>query len=172
MNLVPAALSSGSNPLDVERWRAALGTPLGKTNASLLQAMVHGNTMSHKEWLHLDNERQHLRLRYAEFFEGWDVLLCPAAAGPAWPHDHQGERWMREIAVNGQPVPVTDQRFWSGLSGVVYLPSTVGPAGFTRSGLPLGYQAIAGFGRDRTAVAFSRAVERELGGFVAPPGFD
>ena len=138
----------------------------------MLHGMLHGNTLSHKEWLALESERQGLRQHYAEFFRGWDLLLCPAAAGPAWPHDHEGERWMRTIVVNGKPVPVTDQLFWSGISGVVHLPSTVGPAGFTRDGLPLGYQAIAAYGHDRTAVAFSRAVEREIGGFVAPPGYD
>jgi hypothetical protein len=35
-------------------------------------------------------------------FGGWDLLLCPAAAGPAWPHDHAGERWMRKISVMTQ----------------------------------------------------------------------
>ena len=58
------------------------------------------------------------------------------------------------------------------VSGLVLLPSTVGPAGFTQSGLPLGYQAIAGHGHDRTALLFSRLVEREFGGFVAPPGYE
>jgi Asp-tRNA(Asn)/Glu-tRNA(Gln) amidotransferase A subunit family amidase len=43
----------------------------------------------------------------------------------------------------------------------VYLPSTVGPAGLTKSGLPVGYQAIAASGRDKTATAFSRLVERD-----------
>jgi len=171
LTIYRAALSAGTER-EIESWRAALDTPLGRTNPRMLQGMLHGNTLSHKEWLLLDNERQHLRMRYAEFFEGWDVLLCPAAAGAAWPHDHEGERWMRKIAVNGKLVPVTDQLFWSGISGVVHLPSTVGPAGFTRSGLPLGYQAIAGHGRDRTALAFSRLVEREFGGFVPPPGYD
>jgi amidase len=55
---------------------------------------------------------------------------------------------------------------------VAGLPSTAGPAGFTRCGLTLGYQAIAGFGRDRTAPRFSRLVEREFGGTVPPPEFD
>ncbi|MEO7854102.1 MAG: amidase [Rubrivivax sp.] len=171
LTLYRAALSAGSDT-DIANWRAALKTPLGQTNVRMLNGMLQGNTLSHKQWLQMDNERQHLRLRYAEFFEGWDLILCPAAAGPAWPHDHEGERWMRKIEVNGQKVPVTDQLFWSGLSGVVHLPSTVGPAGFSESGLPLGYQAIAGFGRDRTALHFSRLVEREFGGFVAPPGYD
>jgi len=171
LTLYRAALSAGTEQ-EIEAWRAALDTPLGRTNPRMLHGMLQGNTLSHKQWLALESERQGLRQRYADFFEGWDSLLCPAAAGPAWPHDHDGERWMRKISVNGKPVPVTDQLFWSGLSGVVHLPSTVGPAGFTRDRLPLGYQAIAGFGHDRTAIAFSRAVEWEFGGFVAPPGYD
>ena len=171
LTIYRAALSAGSAK-DIENWRAALDTPLGQTSRRMLHGMLHGNTLSHKEWLALESERQGLRQHYAEFFRGWDLLLCPAAAGPAWPHDHEGERWMRTIVVNGKPVPVTDQLFWSGISGVVHLPSTVGPAGFTHDGLPLGYQAIAAYGHDRTAVAFSRAVEREIGGFVAPPGYD
>jgi amidase len=59
-----------------------------------------------------------------------------------------------------------------GYPALVYLPSTVGPAGVLGSGLPVGYQAIAASGRDRTAIAFSRFVEREIGGFVPPPGFE
>ena len=47
-----------------------------------------------------------------------------------------------------------------------------GPAGLTKSGLPVGYQAIAASGRDKTATAFSRLVEKEIAGFVPPPGFD
>ncbi len=171
LTLYRAALSAGTDT-DIANWRMALKTPRGKTNQRMLEGMLRGNTLSHKQWLQLDNERQHLRLRHAEFFSGWDLMLCPAAAGAAWPHDHEGERWMRQIVVNGQPVPGTDQLFWSGISGVVHLPSTVGPAGFSKNGLPLGYQAIAGHGHDRTALRFSRLVEREFGGFVAPPGYD
>ena len=77
-----------------------------------------------------------------------------------------------KITVNDKQVATTDQLFWAGYSGVVYLPSTVGPAGLTTAGLPVGYQAIAASGRDKTAIAFSRFVEKEIGGFVPPPGFE
>jgi amidase len=53
-----------------------------------------------------------------------------------------------------------------------YLPSTVGPAGLTKSGVPAGYQAIAASGRYKSATAFSRLVKKEIAGFVPPPGFD
>jgi Asp-tRNA(Asn)/Glu-tRNA(Gln) amidotransferase A subunit family amidase len=112
------------------------------------------------------------RRQFNAFFSDWDIALCPAAASAAWPHDQKGERWQRKITVNNKRVPTTDQLFWAGYSGVVYLPSTVGPAGITRSGLPVGYQAIAAGGRDRWATTFSRLVEREIGGFVPPPGYE
>ena len=97
---------------------------------------------------------------FAAFFADWDILLCPAAASAAWPHDQKGERWQRKITVNGNAVASTDQLFWAGYSSLVYLPSTVGPAGLTKSGLPVGYQAIAASGRDKTATAFSRLARK------------
>ena len=84
----------------------------------------------------------------------------------------EGERWQRKIAVNGNPVASTDQLFWAGYASLVYLPATVGPAGLVKSGLPVGYQAIAASGRDKTATAFSRFIEKEIVGFTPPPGFD
>jgi len=112
-----------------------------------------------------------MRFAFSEFFKDWDILLCPAAASAAWPHDQVGERQDRTIPVNGKPVPTTDQLFWAGFSGVVYLPSTVGPAQILSSGLPVGYQAIADYCADHTAIRFSECVEREIGGFVQPPDF-
>jgi amidase len=71
--------------------------------------------------------------------------------------------------VNGKPVPSTDNLFWAGYSRLVYLPSTIGPIGILRSGLPGGYQAVAASGCDRAAIAFGRFVEEDIGGFVPPP---
>ena len=131
---------------DVERWRQAV-IQIGAAKDPYLDLMVRGNMLSHRDWLKLNNERHCLRRAFAAFFADWDVLLCPVAASAAWPHDREGERWTRKITVNGTQVPSTDQLFWAGYSSLVYLPSTVGPAGLTRSRLPVGYQAIAASGR-------------------------
>jgi amidase len=156
---------------DIARWQAA-AEAAGPGKVPYLEQMVKGCRLSHREWLGLNNERMKLRRQFNAFFADWDIVLCPAAASAAWPHDQAGERWQRTIPVNGKRVPTTDQLFWAGYSCVVYLPSTVGPAGLTRSGLPVGYQAIAASGRDKWATAFSRLVEREIGGFTAPPGYE
>jgi len=134
--------------------------------------MMRGNTLSHREWLQLDEARHRMRLAWAEFFDEYDLLLCPAAASAAFPHDQEGERHDRTIAVDGRRVPTTDQLFWAGYSGMVYLPATVAPAGFTPGGLPVGVQIVGPQHGDRTCIDFARLLEEEFQGFVPPPGYE
>jgi amidase len=68
-------------------------------------------------------------------------------------------------------VPVTDQMFWAGYSGMALLPSTVAPAGLTPAGLPVGVQIVGPHYRDRDCIGFAGLLEAEYQGFVAPPGF-
>ena len=74
--------------------------------------------------------------------------------------------------VNGKPQPTTTQLFWAGFPNMVFLPSTVAPAGFSPEELPLGLQAVAAEGEDKTAIEFCRLVSTEIAGFQPPPGFD
>jgi amidase len=168
--LLRAALSTGVAQPDVDRWNA-IRAARPDANPRFLRSATDGVTMEHREWLKRDNRRHEMRAAFAAFFQNWDILLCPNAASTAFPHNQTGERWSQTIPVNNGEQYVTEQMFWAGLGGMVYLPSTVGPAGRTPSGLPGGYQAIAGHGRDHTAIAFARFAEREIGGFVPPPGY-
>jgi len=131
-----------------------------------------GVTLYHREWWGLHNERTAMRARWADYFKEYDLLLCPSAASAAFPHDHEGERPDRMIQVNGKAEPGTDQLFWAGMSGVVFLPSTVAPAGLTEEGLPCGLQIVGAHLEDRTTIEFARLMEQELGGFAPPPGYD
>jgi amidase len=170
--LLLRAATSGRAPDEEVARLEAVKHGLDPADARYVARMARGVTMPHRDWLRLNNERHALRFKFAEFFKDWDILLCPVAASAAFPHDHEGDRVDRTIPVNGKQVPTTDQLFWAGYSGVVYLPSTVGPAGFTASGLPVGYQAIAAHLRDKTAIRFAECAARELGGFTPPPGYD
>ena len=113
-----------------------------------------------------------MRVAWGEFFEDYDLLLCPNAASTAFPHDHEGERPDRFITVNGRPEPAPDQLFWAGLANAFYLPGTAAPTGLTRSGLPCGIQIVGPYLGDRMTLAFARLIETELGGFIAPPGYE
>ena len=170
LRLLRAATSAGMTQDDVEEWERKRDSEDGQKNPSYMQAVVEAYAMPHRDWLALDNERRAMRETYASFFDEHDILLCPAAMSAAWPQNEAGERWQRQIPINDGWAFDVDQLFWSGYSGVVYLPSTVGPCGFVGR-LPVGYQAIAGFGQDKTATAFSRAVERELVKFKPPRGY-
>jgi amidase len=169
--LLRAATSARTPEEDIKRWRAAVEA-VGPGAETYLELMVRGSTLPHRDWLRLNNERHGLRRAFAAFFEDHDILLCPVGVSAAFPHDQAVARWQRKITVNGKLFPSTDHLFWAGYSSLVYLPSTIGPAGIIGSQLPVGYQAIAASGRDRTAIAFSRFVEKDIIGFVPPPGFD
>ncbi len=138
---------------------------------SYLTKMLRAYVLPHRDWLRHSERRHQMRLLWDQFFGDWDVMLCPAAASAAFPHDQQGERHERTIPVNGKSVPTTDQLFWAGYSGGFYLPSTVAPMGLTAQGLPAGIQIIARQYGDYTSIRFAQLLEKEFASFVPPPGY-
>ncbi len=138
---------------------------------SYLTKMLRAYVLPHRDWLRHSERRHQMRLLWDQFFDDWDVMLCPTAASAAFPHDQQGERHERTIPVNGKQVPTTDQLFWAGYSGGFYLPSTVAPLGLTAQGLPAGIQIIARQYGDYTSIRFAQLLEKEFAAFVPPPGY-
>jgi amidase len=126
--------------------------------------------LPHRRWLHLHDQRTQLRMQWREFFQQWDLVICPVAATTAFPHNHGAYRG-RKLLIDGMQLPYFQQLFWAGLATCSYLPSTVLPTGCVAEGLPLGVQAIGAEGNDRTTLAFAAWMERELGGFCPPPGY-
>jgi amidase len=160
-----AAVSYTARPdIDTER--------SNKLYRQLLDAAVNPfSELRHSEWLDMDLERAKLRLRWREFFKSWDILLAPIAATAAFPHDHSALQG-RTIQIDGKTAPYFQQIFWAGLTSVSYLPSTVFPTGPNKEGLPIGLQAIGDAYDDLITIDFARLLSKEIGGFVAPPGFE
>jgi amidase len=169
--MLRAATSRRSSDEEVEQFQA-IAAERGADDPSYLARMARGVAMAHRDWLQLHNERAGFRHAWDAFFRDWDVLICPAALGAAWPHDQVGERHDRTITVDNHEVPTTDQMFWAGFPGLVYLPAAVAPLGLNAAGLPLGVQVIAGHLEDKTAIEFCRLLADEIGGFRPPPGYD
>jgi amidase len=165
------AATSGRQTDEVFRQTLEIARGLAPDDESYYARMTRANTMYHRDWLAFDEARHQMRWKWAEFFKDYDLLLCPPAASAAFPHDQKGERYERTIRVNGREVPTTDQLFWAGYSGMVYLPSTVAPAGFTPARLPVGVQIIGPQYGDRTCIEFARLLEGEFQAFVAPDGY-
>lgn len=168
--LLRAATSGALSEDMLARFRkiAATSDPDDK---SYLTLMARAGTLSHKDWLRFNNERHLMARKWAAFFTDWDILICPAAAGPAFPQNQQGERQDRMIDINGTLQSSTEQMFWAGYSNMVDLPSTVVPIGLTPAGLPVGLQAIAAYGEDRTALRLCQLIEEAGVKFSPPPNY-
>ncbi len=165
------AATAGRQTPEQFRQNLEIARGLRPDDESYYARMMRANTAPHRDWLAANEARHQMRWRWAEFFREWDLLLCPVAAGAAFPHDHEGERHERTIPVNGRRVPTTDQLFWAGYTGMAYLPSTAAPCGFTRAGLPVGVQIVGPQYGDRACIDFARMLEHEFQAFVPPPDY-
>jgi amidase len=138
----------------------------------LLSAATNSaSTLTHRDWLQLDEERTRLRLAWREFFREWDIVLCPIAASVAFEHQHGPYRG-RTLVIDGVETPYFQQLFWAGLATCSYLPATVFPTGVGTQKLPIGLQAIGDTYADLQTIEFARLFTQEIGGFQPPPGFD
>ncbi len=130
--------------------------------------------LRHKDWIALDEARQHQRVAWADLFIDVDVLLCPVFPVAAFPHQVDDDPFgilNRTLAVGDREVAHGELTHWCGVVGVAYLPSTVVPVGFTADGRPVGIQVVADFLRDRTALTAAARISEVLGGFRPPPGY-
>jgi amidase len=146
----------------------AEGVPLDVADPML--AAARGATVSHAEWLGLEERRFQFMHEWDGVFEQVDVMLAPPAPVPAFPHD-QTPMAQRTLEVDGVLVPAIEHLVWAALATLPYLPGTVVPIARSAEGLPIGVQIVGPRWADRTTLAFARHVEQIAGGFVAPPGY-
>lgn len=130
----------------------------------LVGARARAETMEHREWLRLDEQRHELQRRWVQSLQDVDVLLSPVITVPAPAHDPSPDpdvvasvdhRIERTIDVDGVARPYLDQLTWNIVTGLAGLPSTVAPAGGTSTGLPVGVQIVGDRYRDRTTIGFA-----------------
>jgi amidase len=159
--------------LPIERYTstAAAARALPASDESLTAWRARGTVLSHRDWILADGARARLRRQWRGLFREWDVVLCPPMPTPAFPHDHTPEQKDRRITIDGKIYPYLDQVVWPGVATLAGLPATAAPIGLSAAGLPIGVQIIGPYLEDRTTLRFAELIEREFGGFVAPPAF-
>jgi amidase len=148
---------------------AALLSPDDK---SLAAERLRGLTASHRAWVLDEGARARLRAQWRELFKNFDAVICPVMPTPAYPHDHSPEQEKRRINIDGKDYPYPDQLAWPGVATLPGLPSTAIPLGLSGEGLPIGVQIVGPWLEDRTPLRLAELIEREFGGFIAPPMFD
>lgn len=125
--------------------------------------------LTHHEVMAVEIARARLRQQWAGLFREFDVVLCPAFAVTAFPHDHKPDQEQRTIDIDGETHPYLSLIVWATLATPPGLPATVIPAGRSKTGLPIGVQIMGPLYEDRTTLAFAQLLEREYGGFTLPP---
>jgi amidase len=139
---------------------------------SLPDETAHEIGGTHRSWLAAEERRAGLRARWSDWFETFDVLLCPVMAVPPFPHNQGGDFFSRTTTINGEDRPYMELVSWTGLIGILGLPSAVPPLPRTPAGLPVGVQVVGPWLRDREVVHISGLVAAAAGGgYQAPPGF-
>jgi amidase len=145
---------------------------LAPDDESLAAERTRAAVMTHRDWFAADAARVRLRQQWRMLFREWDVVLCPVMPTPAFLHDHSLPIEARNIEIDDKLYPYRDAYLvWSELATVSGLPATTVPIDRAETGLPIGAQIVGPFLEDRTTLAFAALIEREFGGFVAPPGY-
>jgi amidase len=129
-----------------------------------------GWVLSHRDWIWADRVRAGIAERWRVLFREFDVVICPIMPTPAFPHDHGPPR-ARKIDIDGTPHAYLHQTMWPGVATLTGQPATAVPLGRADNGLPVGAQIVGPYLEDRTTLRFAALIEREFGGFVAPPGY-
>ncbi|HEV3226557.1 MAG TPA: amidase family protein [Acidimicrobiales bacterium] len=137
---------------------------------SLPDEIADSMSGSHLQWLRLQDQRQAVIRTWARWFaSGFDALLCPVTPTAAFPHNQEGDMFSRTLTINGVERSYLDNVSWTGLIGIVELPSAVPPLPRTRDGLPVGVQVVTPFLQDRAAIRLAGLIAEASGGGYSPP---
>ncbi len=131
-----------------------------------------GALSSYARWQQQRFSQLAARARWQRYFEQIDVFLMPAGFTTAMHHDHHGDMITRSIDTPDGKRPYMQLMPWMVTATLTGCPATVAPAGLTQAGLPAGIQILGPFWEDATPIEFAALIEREIGGFKAPPGYE
>jgi len=108
-------------------------------------------------------QRDEVRSRFLRQMQHYPILLCPAAAIPAFRH---GERsWQ----VEGKTVHYLDAWSYTEFFNLLGNPAAVVPVSHSSEGLPIGVQIVGQPWEEEQVLSVAAALERECGARKIPP---
>jgi Asp-tRNA(Asn)/Glu-tRNA(Gln) amidotransferase A subunit family amidase len=108
-------------------------------------------------------QRDELRGKFLAQMSVFPILLCPAAAIPAFKH---GERsWL----IENKTVNYLDAWSYTEWFNLLGLPGAVVPVSRSPEGLPIGVQLVGRPWEEELLLSVASSLERETGGFEPPP---
>lgn len=129
-----------------------------KLGPNVIDNTERGLKFTAKEVAWAQGEQAKLYQRYMDFFDDFDILICPTAAVTPFPH---GDLSVTEI--NGEQMP-TYMRWLALAYGLtVALPVVVAlPCGVDHKGMPFGIQVAGPNGSDGMVIEIANALEKVL----------
>lgn len=118
------------------------------------------------DWMGYLDRQAAFRKQWAALFRSFDVVVTPAFGRSAYPHNDDADLDVSTMRIDGEDTPYRAQLAWPAVATLPHLPATAFPIGFDSDGLPLGAQAIGGFGEDLTTIAFAGLAGKR---FTPPP---
>jgi Asp-tRNA(Asn)/Glu-tRNA(Gln) amidotransferase A subunit family amidase len=113
--------------------------------------------------LHAWIRRDELRARFLAQMQRYPILLCPAAAIPAFRH---GERsWQ----IDGKTIRYLDAWSYAEFFNLLGNPAAVVPVGQSREGLPIGVQIVGRPWEEEQVLTVAGALEKQCGAGRIPP---
>lgn len=104
---------------------------------------------------------------WEQFFNKWDVLLCPVAMTNAFKHQEQG----KPLPVDGKPEQYWAANTYATLFNYTGHPATALPYKLDEKGMPTGFQLVSKRFLDNRLLTITKAIAVITGGFQRPPGY-
>lgn len=111
--------------------------------------------------------RDNSMLAWEQFFDSWDLLLCPPSTVTAFSHRETGV----SLQVDGQEVPYWAANGHCTLFNYTGHPAVVLPYKLDGDGLPLGVHLVGKRWDDSRLLAMAKALSAVTGDFRRPPGY-
>jgi amidase len=134
-------------------------------------AWSRGALSSFADWQARNFRRLAYRAAWERFFESTDVFLMPTSFVPAFAHDPTPVETRVIPFAEGTPRSAMDMLKYIAPATLTGCPATAAPAGWTKSGLPIGIQIVGPYLEDATPIDFAHRLASEIGGFRPPPDF-
>ena len=161
-------LMLAGSPKETFETLAKLNESLDPNDVSELAKVARGSVLKHADLVLVNAMRQSMRQKWREFFNKFDVILCPTCITPAFKHNHNPVH-ERKLTINGKDDEYLRATLWAGPAVSAGLPSTNVPIGMSSNNLPISMQITGPYLEDKTCLEVAKVVRNLRGGFKIPP---
>lgn len=167
LNRLGAVVEEAALPgLDFNQELSSAGELIGMTIGAF-QPQENKPPTTLAQYLQALHRRDQSIIAWEQFFQKWDVLLCPPSMTTAFPHCEAGS----PLQVDGRKVDYWMVSAHCALFNYSGHPAIVLPYKLDRDGLPIGVQIVGKRWDESRLLAVAKVLSKVTGEFQRPPGY-